>query len=124
VRGSVLWVLIDDPNGSPILDEHGNPKPHPTVVLTPTEDIVLELPITIAAISTRFDPENLLPGEFLIPSRPGGHPVTGLDQPCVVKAYWLKSLDKTKITRAHPRERAPAKVVRQVLNWLAQNLRT
>jgi hypothetical protein len=120
-RGAIIWATVDDPNGHPILDSNGDPKPHPVVVLSRTDEILAGMPITVAVISTRFDATNLQSGEFLIPSSPGGHPVTGLDQPSVVKSYWLAELDEKKVTRAHPRERAPARVVKQALNWLAQH---
>jgi mRNA-degrading endonuclease toxin of MazEF toxin-antitoxin module len=119
-RGSIVWVFLDDPNGRPILDSHGNPKSRPVMVITPTEEILKGQPVSVAAISTQFDRRNLPPEWFLIPSQPGGDPKTGLDQPSVVKSNWLRPLDPSKIDGSHPVTRAPTQVVRKVLNWLDQ----
>jgi hypothetical protein len=122
-RGSILWVFLEAPDGTPILDDLGNPKSRPTMVITPTEDIRRGEPISLAAISTSFDAKRPLPTcWFTVPSepRPGGHLMTGLDQPSVVKASWLKRLDPARIDSSHPIKRAPTQVAKQVINWLNQ----
>lgn len=121
LRGSIVWIAADDPNGKPILDQYGKPKSRPTMVVTSTADIQAGVPIIAVAISSRFDIKNLPTCWFSIPSHPNGHPVTGLDQPSVVKADWPVPIIPAKITRADERERAPTQVVKQVLNWIAQN---
>lgn len=65
-------MYIEDPQGKPILDRHRKPKPHPAVVLTATHEILQGLPITIAAISTKFNPKRLKSGEFRIAHNVGG----------------------------------------------------
>jgi mRNA-degrading endonuclease toxin of MazEF toxin-antitoxin module len=101
-----------------ILDERGNPKVRPALVLSSGEDIATGDPIVVAAISTKFDRKKLPSNWFIMESHPQGHRVTGLDQPCVVKADWLAEIAQDSIERISPG--ISGKCVRLVLNWLSQ----
>jgi hypothetical protein len=71
--------------------------------------------LVVAAISTVFT--RPLPSHwFELPSSPDGHPVTGLDQPCVVKSDWLKKIKSTDVITELGT--APSRAVRQVLSYL------
>jgi len=122
VRGSIVWVALRGPNGELIVDDAGNPKKRPAVVLSNLEDINSGRPLVVAAISTQFD-LNALPTHWhKVPSQPGGHPDTGLDQPCVVKADWLCKIPQEDIDGSRVSRRPlSSSIVRQILNWLAQS---
>lgn len=107
-RGSIVWIELADPNG---LD----PKKRPALVLSSNDKIAHGGALVVAAISTSFT--RPVPSHwFELPSHPAGHPRTGLDQPCVVKADWLKSVERSEILGELGT--APAGIVRQVLAWL------
>ena len=117
-RGSVIWARVPAPDGKVILDERGNPKVRPALVLSSGEDIATGDPIVVAAISTKFDRQRLPSNWFMMDSHPLGHQVTGLDRPCVVKADWLAEIEQNSIERISPG--ISGRNVKLVLNWLAQ----
>jgi hypothetical protein len=86
--GWVVLADIPDPDGKPC--GHA----HPAMVLRgPGDDGGLWL----IAISTSFDKPNR--NEFWIECdwAPGGHPVTGLTQPCVLKCDWVVALNRSQL---------------------------
>ncbi len=75
-QGSIVWVEITDP-------ENRNPKCHPAVVITPTEEIEESTTlVVVAATSTITDslPKNIVE----LPWHADRHPKTGLYKRCVV----------------------------------------
>jgi mRNA-degrading endonuclease toxin of MazEF toxin-antitoxin module len=109
-RGSILWIQLTDPDGK-------NPKERPALLLSSNEKIMEGGELVVAAISTVFS--RPIPSHwFELPSRPGGDPVTGLDQPCVVKSDWLKRVEATDVITELGM--APSRVVRQVLAYLRE----
>lgn len=74
----------------------------------------------MAAISTKFTSGDIPPEWFEMPFTPGpgGHAVSGLDSPCVVKANWLVRLPAEDVERASPG--VSARQTKLVLNWLKQ----
>lgn len=121
VRGSIVWSAIRGPDGWMILDENGQPKRRPVIILTPTSEINPAAIVQVAAISTQFDLANIPSHWHLMPSQPGGDRVTGLDKPCVAKSDWLARVDLSEIDFSLHRSgrRAPSSIVRKILNWLA-----
>jgi mRNA-degrading endonuclease toxin of MazEF toxin-antitoxin module len=120
LRGSVIWAILDDPSGKPILDDMGRPKSRPALVLSSNADIQSGKPLVVAAISTKFDPKKLPSHWIPIPSQPGGHPDTGLDQPCVVKSNWMVAgISQSSVTRVS-RRRVHSGVLKRVLAYLAR----
>ena len=117
-RGSVIWAILRGPNGELILDDHGKPKRRPALVLSTQAEIDSGDVLRVAAISSKFDRHNLPSNWFHVPSQPGGHPDTGLDQPSVVKADWLARIDQADVISVSRRPVGAA--TKQVLNWLAQ----
>ncbi|NOZ41485.1 MAG: type II toxin-antitoxin system PemK/MazF family toxin [Planctomycetes bacterium] len=115
-RGSIIWARLRGPNGELILDGYQQPKARPSLVLSSSTDIEAGNGLVVAAISTQFDRRNLPPHWFSAPSQPGGHPITGLDQPCVVKSDWLCRILVTDVIRISPS--VSGRLTRQVLNWL------
>ena len=109
-RGTIVWAEISDPNGQ-------NAKLRPAIVLSTQPHIDARHDLVVAAITTDFV-HPLPSGWFAIPTMPGGHEITGLDQACVVKATWLKQVPQTQVRAI--KGRAPSRVVREVLNFLAQ----
>lgn len=118
-RGSVVWARVPDPHGNIILDQGGTPKSRPVLVLSSQEDIDSGKPLVAAAISTKFDRQNCPKNWFLMDSHPTGHSVTGLDQPCVVKANWLVHVDQKNIDRMS--SGVASRQTKLVLNWLEQS---
>lgn len=118
-RGSVVWARVPDPHGNLILDQNGNPKSRPALVLSTQDEIDSGGPLVVAAISTKFDRQACPNNWFLMESHPSGHPATGLNQPCVVKSDWLVGVEQNNIERVSPG--VAARQTKQVLNWLAQS---
>jgi mRNA-degrading endonuclease toxin of MazEF toxin-antitoxin module len=81
-QGDIVRVNLLDPNGK-------NPKNRRAVVLTVSSQIDMEGDIVVAAISTKFDPNNIPPEYVQIPWERRGHPHTTLTEPSVVKCNWL-----------------------------------
>jgi len=121
LRGSTIWAYIRGPNGELISYPDGNPKPHPALVLTATPEIEAGQVLTVAAISTKFEPNAIPSNWFRMPTNPSGHSVTGLDQPCVVKADWIKQVKQEDVQSISPG--VCRQQTRQVLNWLNQMLK-
>lgn len=117
-RGSVIWAELRGPCGELIIDSNGNPKARPAIVLSSSVDINNGNDLVVAAISTQFDRKNLPPNWFLVPSQPGGHCTTGLDQPCVAKSDWLRRIPQQDVKSVSPG--VCGRLTRQILNWLNQ----
>ncbi len=87
--GDVVLAEIPDDAGRPC--DH----PHPCMVLRSSD---CDPYIYLVAISTRFDdppPKHWLPMLYA----PGGHPITGLNQPCVLKCNWVVKFLATAVQR-------------------------
>lgn len=106
--GTIVWAEVREPNGTPV-------GPHPAMVLNRQEEIDAFRDLRVAVCSTAFG-YALPAGWFEIPSQPGGHPLTGLHEACVVKATWLQTIPQSGVIRISGR--APRRVFKQVLNWL------
>lgn len=108
--GSILWADVHDPvTGEPCGE-------HPVVVLSQEDVIARGGAIWVAVCSTNMcDPPPS--GWFEMPTLPQGHPTTGLDSPCVVKATWIEEIPRTAINRNYGK-RAPTRIVRSIMNWL------
>jgi mRNA-degrading endonuclease toxin of MazEF toxin-antitoxin module len=112
-RGTVILAVIGDPSGK-------NPKDRPAIVLDRQEDIDAGRDLFVAVITTDLlDP--LRSGWFDVPTKPDGTGPTGLREACIVKANWLDLIPQAKVLRVTGR--APARLVRQVTNWLADQAR-
>jgi hypothetical protein len=118
-RGSVIRANIPDPAGKQILDKHGNPIPHPALVLSSQEDIDSGRLLVVAAITRSFKRGKIPSNWFLMESHPNGHPVTGLTSPCVVKANWIVYVRQQDVLRVSPG--IATRQAKQVLNWLDQD---
>ena len=78
-----------------ILDPQGNPcdEPHPALVLRLDDTRAY-----LVGITTSF--EDPPPGRWIrMLHAPGGHPVTGLDRPCVLKCDWVVRFPTAAIIR-------------------------
>jgi hypothetical protein len=78
--------MKDPRTGRQILDDQGEPKARPAVALSSDDDISSGRDINVAAISTKYDPPPCRSHWHRLDYFVGGHSVTGLDQPCVVKS--------------------------------------
>jgi hypothetical protein len=78
-RRDIVIAEIPDPDGKPAKHRH------PAMVLL-TQPGASEA--YVVGISTKFD-ENRPPHWILLPHAPGGHPETGLVEPCVLKCDWV-----------------------------------
>lgn len=115
-RGSIVWAALHDPDdGKPILDIQGNPKCRPCLVLSSDAKIAEGKGVIVAGISTSFDRSNLPAGWYLVPNAVGGDPITGLDQPCVVKSEWIEEVNVSDITNVSPG--VCAQLVKLVVNF-------
>ena len=81
-QGQIVWGWFSEPNGR-------NAKRRRAVVLTETEDICDDEPLSVAVISTKFDPERIPSNWIPAPWHRDGHAVTSLKEPCVIKCDWI-----------------------------------
>jgi len=91
--GQIVIVSgMADPNGV-------NHKDRPSVVVTPTNEILLDGPVVVVAIST------LLPGPIPddhveLPWDPRGHPRTGLRTRCAAVVPWIQEVPAARIIKS------------------------
>ena len=111
--GTIILAEIREPNGKPA-------GGHFAVVLSSQAEIDAGEDLRVAVCTTSFQLP-LPSGWFFLPTKPQGHAVTGLREACVVKATWLQSVPQANVIKI--RGRAPASIVRQILNWLADKER-
>lgn len=79
-QGSVVWAEVADPRG--------NIKRRPLVIVTATDEIVLDQPIVAVAITTTYPeppPRNCVP----LPWSPHRHPATRLARRSAAVCDWL-----------------------------------
>ena len=89
------------------------------MVLSANVEIQTGADLRVAGCSTNPPPLQTLPsGWFWLPSKPGpgGDPVTGLAEACIVKATWLCTVPQGAVRRVSGR--APAAVFKKLLNWI------
>ncbi|HVA47639.1 MAG TPA: type II toxin-antitoxin system PemK/MazF family toxin [Pirellulales bacterium] len=112
-RGTIIWAAIADK------ERRSESKERPALVVSSNERIAAGDDLAVLVISTKFayPPP---PHWFLVPSDPSGHPVTGLDQPSVVKTDWPERIPQSQVLQV--RGRAPAALVKQVINYLKQQI--
>jgi len=113
LRGAIIWAEVREPIHRQPVGEH------PAVVLNSQEEIDRGDPLRVVVCSTGFS-YPLRPGWFDMPSRPGpgGHPATGLDEACVVKATWIDNVPQSAARMKRPTDRCPAAIFRQINDWL------
>jgi mRNA-degrading endonuclease toxin of MazEF toxin-antitoxin module len=112
-RGSIVWAFIADPSGR-------NIKDRPALVVDGQSHIDSGSDLHVVVISTDFS-YPLAPGWFDLPSGLGGVEKTGLPEACVVKCDWIDTIPQLNVLRVSGR--APATVVKTVINWLNDELR-
>jgi mRNA-degrading endonuclease toxin of MazEF toxin-antitoxin module len=107
--GGIVWADVNDPITKQPAGEH------PVVILTTDAEIAAKKQLVGAVCSTSFGKE-LPSGWFPMPTKPGpgGDPITGLTEACVVKSTWIEPI--LKINRFA--KRCPRRIVRQVEDWL------
>ncbi len=66
------------------------------MVLTPSQEILSDGKIYVAAVSSSFS-EPLPANQVVLPWHPQKHPVTGLRKKCVVICEWITEIDPTQI---------------------------
>lgn len=111
--GSIIWATVTDPV------THVELEPHAAIVLNPQHEIDAGGDLDVYVCTTSF--RDRQPGWFDVPTKPGGHETTGLDQACVVKATWHNIIPQSKVLRISGR--APTRLFRQLQNWLADKER-
>jgi len=111
--GTIILAQVNDPTGKPA-------REHFAVVLNSQAEIEAGEDLRVAVCTTSFETP-LRSGWFAIPTKPGGHAITGLGEACVVKATWLQVVPQANVIKV--RGRAPAAIVRQIRNWLADKER-
>lgn len=104
--GHVVLADLPDPSGAPC------GHPHPAMILRgPSENGIVYL----VAISTSFErPLGRLMIE--LPWAEGGHPDTGLSQPCVLKCFWVVRFDEKNILRRLGR--LPSEIVSLAIDYV------
>ncbi len=78
-QGSIVWAEVSDPNG--------HIKRRPLIILTATDEIVLDQPIVAVPISTRF-PNPAPPNCVELPWQATGHPSTRLRRRSAAVCDW------------------------------------
>lgn len=112
--GTIILAEVNDPESD---------KPagvHPAVDLSPQANIDAEMDLVVAVCTTNFT-YPLESGWFDMPTRPGGHEITGLTDACVVKATWLAVVPQSNVLKV--KGRAPMSIVRQIQAWLRDKQR-
>jgi hypothetical protein len=107
-RGSIVWATIPNSKGE-------LPEDHPCIVMDGQSDIDSSFDLHVVGISTTVPPRPLPPHVFDVPSRPGGHPQTGLEEVGVAYADWMPTIPQSKVRRISGR--APATLVKQIALW-------
>lgn len=72
----------------PVADGRGNVKPHPAVVVSPSDQIVPGAKLRVVCVSTQLEdpcPSHHIP----LPWQRPRHPRTGLNKANVAKCNWL-----------------------------------
>jgi mRNA-degrading endonuclease toxin of MazEF toxin-antitoxin module len=103
----------------PVADGHGNIKPHPAVILSPSDQIVPGATLRVVCVSSQVEdpcPDHHIP----LPWQRPHHPRTGLNKPNVAKCNWLARIDQGDVIKvlgfAPPRQLA---AIEQELRRLA-----
>lgn len=88
-QGRIVWVDMVDPQGR-------NPKRRPAVIVTPTEAIVADGFVAVAAVTSALDQA---PADVTIelPWHRDGHPRTKLRKRSVVICNWLEPVAVAEI---------------------------
>jgi PemK-like, MazF-like toxin of type II toxin-antitoxin system len=76
-----------------VADGHGNIKPHPAVILSPSDQIVPGATLRVVCVSSQVEdpcPDHHIPLAWQRPH----HPRTGLNKPNVAKCNWLARIDQ------------------------------
>jgi hypothetical protein len=76
----------------PVADGHGNIKPHPAVILSPSDQIGPGATLRVVCVSSQVEepcPDHHIP----LPWQRPHHPRTGLNKPNVAKCNWLARID-------------------------------
>jgi hypothetical protein len=82
----------------PVADGRGNLKPHPAVILSPTDQIVPDAKLRVVCISTQL--ENPCPKHHVpLPWQHPRHPKTRLNKPNVAKCNWLARIDQADVIK-------------------------
>ena len=82
----------------PVDDGHGNTKPHPAVILSPTDQIVPGERLRVVCISTQV--ESPCPSFHVpLPWQRPRHSRTGLNKPNVAKCNWLTTVDQDSVLK-------------------------
>jgi hypothetical protein len=83
-QGSIVWAEVADPRGQA-------PKKRPLVILTHSDEILLDGEIVAAAITTTY--AHPVPANYVeLPWMSPRHPVTGLGRRSAVVCNWLVKL--------------------------------
>ncbi len=83
----------------PVADGLGNSKPHPAVILSPTDQIKPGIELRVICVSTQIEvpcPPHHIP----LPWQRPRHPKTGLNKPNVAKCNWLARVARTMSSRS------------------------
>jgi mRNA-degrading endonuclease toxin of MazEF toxin-antitoxin module len=87
-QGQIVWAEV--------LDRAGNPKKRPLVIVTSTDEIVLDTPIVAVAISTTF-PDPAPDDHVELPWHSRAHPATRLARRSAAVCTWLVELRSSDI---------------------------
>ena len=81
---------------APVADGRGHVKPHPAVIVSPTEQIVAGAEIRVVCVSTQIEDPSP-PYHIPLPWKRPRHPRTGLNKPNVAKCNWMARVDPSDI---------------------------
>lgn len=89
-QGLIVWVEVEDPRG--------HRKKRPVVILTKTEEIILDARISGVPITTSF-PDPPPEGFIKLPWFREGHAMTHLCRPSAAVCHWPVSFKPSDIVR-------------------------
>ncbi len=103
-QGMIVWARVQPPRGPA--------KRRPVLIVTPTDEILLDQPMVAVAITTTF-PEPPPASHVPLPWYPTGHPMTGLRRRSAAVCDWLVTFRPSDVEAIGGR--VPTKPLAEVL---------
>lgn len=108
-QGSIVWADVADPRGQV--------KRRPLVIVTASDELILDAPLVCAAITTTF-PEPPPRAYVELPWYSRGHPATRLRRRSAVACHWLVPLKPSDIVET--KGYVPTRVLIEILERIRE----
>ncbi len=108
-QGSIIWIEVSDPRG--------NVKRRPVIVLTATDEIILDQLVDGVAVTTTF--AEPAPSDCIeLPWQPNGHPATQLRRRSAAVCSWLVQFRQSEVVSVEGY--VPGKTFLRILQTVAE----